>query len=124
MPVVLQAPAQEPEGGNEPPASAGGGPAWLLKRANTFGETRLLNEPRPLASQPAYFAVRRGCLIMGSMPGSACRDGAASCMLQLLLLPALLCSHLRACRPLSDNRHWPPLPARWRSNVAGCQATQ
>ena len=85
MHAALQAPAKEPEGGDEPPASAGGGPAWLLKRANTFGETRLLNEPRPLASQPAYFAVRRGCLIMGSMPWSASRDGAASSSLQLLL---------------------------------------
>ena len=111
MHAALQAPAQEPEGGDEPPASAGGGPAWLLKRANTFGETRLLNEPRPLASQPAYFAVRRGCLIMGSMPGAP---------VAMALLQAL-CSCCSSRQAVSDDRHMTPLPARWRCDVAGAQ---
>ena len=69
--LVLQAAAREPEGVGEPSAAAGGGPAWQLKRANMYGETRLLNEPRPLPSQPAYFAVRRARLLAGSMLGGA-----------------------------------------------------
>ncbi len=51
------------EGAGAANAGAGAGPAWQLKRASEYGETRLGAEPRPAPPRPAYFAVR---LALGS----------------------------------------------------------
>lgn len=55
----LQTAVLEPE---QAAADVAGGPAWQLKKANMYCETRMSVEPHPRPPQPAYFAVRAHCL--------------------------------------------------------------
>ena len=52
---ILQTAALEPE---QAAADVAGGPAWQLKKANMYCETRMSVEPHPRPPQPAYFAAR------------------------------------------------------------------